>query len=135
MEPDELEELINQISGLLRAAGVGELGNRERYTVRDPEAVGPRALRPDRQLTEMLVAFERHLAILDRGTFQSALETVNEAIVDGELADAVFVPTTEEGEGPSFSFRDAPDLHALRARVKALIKRLGEEGAGTGRDG
>ena len=62
MEPDELEELINQTSELLRAAGVGELANRERYTVRDPEAVGSRALPPDLQMTEMLVAFERHLA-------------------------------------------------------------------------
>ena len=54
--------------------------------------------------------------------------------MDGELEDAVFVPTTQEGEGPAFSFRDAPELHALRVRVKALIKRLVEEGAGTGRD-
>ena len=134
MEPEELEGLIEQTSGLLRAAGVGELADRERYTVRDSEAVGPRALPPDRQLTEMLVAFERHLAVLDRGTFRSALETANAAIADGRLEDVVFVPTTEEGEGASFSFRDAPELHALRVRVKELIKRLGEEGALTGRD-
>ena len=134
MEPEEFEELIEQTCELLRAAGVGELADRERYTVRDPEEVGPRALPSDRQLTEMLVAFERHLAILDRETFRNAMETVNEAIVDGELEDAVFVPTTQEGEGPSFRFRDAPELHALRVRVKALIKRLLEEGAGTGRD-
>ena len=82
----------------------------------------------------MLVAFERHLAILDRGTFQSALETVNDAIVDGELEDAVFVPTAQEGEGASFSFRNAPDLLDLRMRVKDLIKRLGEEGARPERD-
>ena len=129
MELEEFDELIDEISRLLREAGVGALADRERYTVRDPETVGPRALPPDRQLTEMLVAFERHLAILDRGTFQSALETVNEAMADGGLEDAVFVPTAQDGEGPSFSFRDAPDLHGLRVRVKHLIKRLGEEGA------
>ncbi len=134
MEPEEFEELIEQTSGLLRAAGVGELADRERYTVWDSEAGGPRALPPDRQLTEMLVAFERHLAVLDRVTFQSAVDTVNESIADGRLEDAVFVPTTEEGEGASFSFRDAPELHALRVRVKELIKRLGEEGIGRGRD-
>lgn len=134
MEPEEFEELIEQTSRLLRVAGVGTLADRERYTVRDPERVAPRALRPDRQLTEMLVAFERHLAILDRGTFQSALETVNDAIVDGELEDAVFVPTAQEGEGASFSFRNAPDLLDLRMRVKDLIKRLGEEGARPERD-
>ena len=129
MELDEFEDLIDQTAGLLRGAGVGELADRERYSVRDPEADGPRALRADRQLTEMLVAFERHLAILDRGTFQSALNIANRAIDDGELEDAEFVPTYQDGEGPSFSFRGAPDLHGLRVRVKELIKRLGEEGA------
>ena len=134
MELEEFDELIEQTSQLLREAGVGTLADRERYTVWDPEMVGPRALRSDRQLTEMLVAFERHLAILDRGTFQRSLDIVNDAIVDGELEDAVFVPTAQEGEGASFSFRNAPDLHGLRVRVKKLIKRLGEEGARTGRD-
>lgn len=130
MELEEFEQLIEQTSGLLREAGVGTLADRGRYTVRDPpETAGPRALPPDRQLIEMLVAFERHLAILDRGTFQSALEIVNGAIVDGELEDAVFIPTAREGEGATFSLRNAPDLHGLRVRVKELIKRLGEEGA------
>ena len=129
MELEEFDELIEQTSRLLREAGVGTLADRERYTVRDPETVGPRALRPDRQLIEMLAAFERHLAILDRGTFQRAVTIANDAIVDGALEDAVFVPTAEEGEGTQFSFRDAPDLHELRLRVKDLIKRLGEEGA------
>ena len=134
MELEEFDELIEETSRLLREAGVGTLADRERYTVRDPETVGPRALPPDRQLTEMLVAFERHLAILDRRTFQSALKIANRAIVDGELEDAVFVPTAEEGEGTPFSFHDAPDLHELRMRVKDLIERLGEEGARSERD-
>ena len=134
MEPEEFEELIEQTSQLLRGAGVGTLADRERYTVRDPEAIGPRALPPDWQLTEMLVAFERHLAILDRGTFRSAVKIANDAIVEGALEDVVFVPTAEEGEGAQFSFRDAPDMHELRMRVKDLIKRLGEEGARPDRD-
>lgn len=134
MEPEEFEQLIEQTSQLLRAAGVGALADRERYTVWNPESVGPRTLRPDRQLTEMLVAFERHLAVLDRETFHTALKTMNDAIVDGELKDAVFVPTTPEGEGAAFSFRGAPDLRELRMKLKDLIKRLGEEDARLERD-
>ena len=127
MNRGDFDALVVLTSELLRDAGVEELADRERYTEQGPEAAGPRLLPPDRQLTEMLLAFARHLAVLDRRTFLSAQDSINGLASDGRLEDAVFLPVTEDGEEIAYSFREAPDLFELRMKLKDLINRLQEE--------
>lgn len=127
MDTEEFDALLAQTEQLLREADLGMLGDRENYVVRDPDAIAPRALSPDRQLIEMLLAFERHLAILDQQTYLDALSTINNTIHDGELKDVVYVPTARGEEEESYSFFMAPEMSELRNMVKDLIHSLREE--------
>lgn len=134
METEDFDALLERTALLLREANLGTLGDRESYVVRDPEVIAPSALPSDRQLIEMLSAFERHLAILDQRTFLNALNTINTTLDKGKLRDVVYVPTAREGEEASYSFSKAPDMYELRMTVGDLIQRLREESARSRRE-
>ena len=127
MDTDDYYELIALVEAELREVGAGALSDPNLYTLSDPETGERRLYPPREQLIEMLRAFDRHLAICDRATFDLAFERINEVVKVGRIEDAVFIPTSEEGEGEPRSLRTAPELGAVREAVKRLIEQLLEE--------
>ena len=62
----------------------------------------------------MLCAFDCHIAIFDRATFNCALERINGVVKDRRIEDAVFIPMSDEGAGEPRSLRTAPKLDVVR---------------------
>ena len=99
MDTADYYELIALVEAELREVGAGALTDPNLYALRNPETRERRLYPPRKHLIEMLRAFDRHLAICDRVTFDRALERINDVVKVGRIEDAVFIPTTEEGEG------------------------------------
>ena len=127
MNTDDYYELIALVETELREVGAGALSDPKLYALSDPDTGERRLFAPKKRLIEMLRAFDRHLAIGDRTTFDHALENINEVTKVGRVEDAVFIPLSEEEEGEPRSLRDAPDLGSVRKVINRLIKQLLEE--------
>ena len=135
MDTDDYRDLIELVETELREVGAGALSDPNLYSLTDPETGEQRLYPPRKRLIEMLRAFDRHLAIYDRATFDSALGRINDVVNEGRIEDAVFIPMSEEGEGEPHSLRSAPELGAVRDAVAGLIEQLSEESdppSGTG---
>lgn len=127
MDTNDYFQLIELVEESLRKAGASALSDPELYIGLDPETDEWQRYPPKDHLIEMLRAFDRHLAIYDRTTFHLALDRINEVTVGERLEGAVFIPTSEEGEGEPHSLGSAPELGELRDDVKRLIGELRED--------
>jgi hypothetical protein len=127
MDEQDYRTLIALTQEELRRVGAPDLADPERYVYRDPETGELRRLDPKKQLMEMLRAFDRHLAIRDRGTYERALGRLNDVIAEGGVKGAFVVPTEEEGEGPPQSLGELPDLGETRSSLDRLIGMIAED--------
>ncbi len=127
MDEQDYRALIVLTQEELRRVGAPDLADPERYLYRNPETGELRRLDPKKHLMEMLRAFDRHLAIRDRGTYDNALGRMNDVLAEGRVKAAFLVPTEEDGEGAPQALDTLPDLGQIRSSVERLIGRIAED--------
>jgi len=127
MDNDDYRALIDILKGQLRAAGAGEIADDRHYLFPDPNDGEPRLMEPLKQLTQMLAAFERKLAMEDRQTFERALGRMNEVLRGERINGAEYIPARDGDREPRpIDLARAADLTQVREGVQHLIGRLQE---------
>ena len=125
MDDDDFRDLIALVEGELREIGAGGIADPRHYLT-DPDDGGERRLLdPQKHLVELLAAFERKLAVEDRGVFVAALERINMTLRDGGIQGAVLELASEEDRKTRvLDLSRAPDLSELRQETLSLIGNL-----------
>jgi hypothetical protein len=132
MDEDDFRAIIEVLIGELRAIGADEVADEANYVVANPETGDGELMEPQERLTEMLLAFERFLAVRDGSVARDALEriqtelrassrTVSTAIPNGAV---VVVAAEREFTRGEVNLLNAPDLKPLRAQVHVLVQQL-----------
>ncbi len=124
MEDDDYHELIKLVADRLTAVGAGDIADERHYIINDPDTDERRILGPRYQLIAMLQAFERFLAIQDRGTYDAAFRLFNEWAPDRGPRTVTFVPTEGAADINPVDLASAPDLSEVRDNLRELIYRL-----------
>lgn len=124
MTQDEYRDLIDRVGARMGELRCGDLADSDLYTI---EHGGERIrLPPQKHLVEMLEAFDRRLAILDRGLLDRANANLRE-VLRGEWPGRVVVerPRDEVAEeAPSVELANAPQLGDVRAGLQHLIAEI-----------
>ena len=68
----------------------------------------------------MLSALDRYLAVIDRGTYDRALERINESIEDGAVLGATV--TRLDGVSEPLGPEPLPDLRTARDRLAIVMR-------------
>lgn len=124
VDDDDYRELIKTLAAELRASGAPGIAEERHYAEPDPETGEPRLFSPQRRLIAMLEAFERHLAIRDRATYEFAIGGIRDSVQGPAPERITVIFTADADEGSEISLHDAPDLEGVRTNVRDLIRRL-----------
>jgi hypothetical protein len=127
MEDEDYRALIDLVAEELRRSGVPDIAHERHYVYTDPETGEATLFEPQKRLTLMLEAFERHVAIQDRQVVEKSLETINR-VTRGEGPRRVVVALASDGAAREIDLAEAPDLHIVRQDLVGLIGRLREIG-------
>jgi len=133
LDDDDYRALIAIVAEELRASGAADIADERHYVTTDEETDEARLLEPQRRLFEMLKAFERFLAIQDRGTYRAALSSIARS-VEGEAPRRATVLLTADDGQREVDLSEAPDLAPVRRDLRRLIARLVEGDLRPGED-
>lgn len=122
MDDDDYRAILAALESELEAIGASELADPKHYVKRNSETGEIWQLKPQAHLVEMLKAFDRHLAVLDRELFDRSIESINGGLEEGKMVGAVVVWINADGEEQVSSLNAAPELRALRDEVQALVE-------------
>jgi hypothetical protein len=124
VEEYEYRDLIKLVTDQLTAVGAADIAEERHYVVNDPDTDERRMVEPRFQLIAMLQAFERFLAIQDRGTYDAASQLFNEWVPDRGPRAVIFVPTEGTADVNPVNLASAPDLAEVRENLRDLIDQL-----------
>jgi hypothetical protein len=122
MADENYIELVRALQAELRQSGLVDLADLDNYMIEDREG---RRLPPWGELfDEMLAAFDRHLSLHDRSTYEEAVTILRKAGVEGPVEDVrvrVDERTAEiTGIESQISLSQLPNLSSLRELVRGL---------------
>lgn len=126
MDRKEAENLISTLSARFREIGEPDLAHQDRYYWEGEEGHRRRE-EPHKRLMLMIRALELRLALLDRSTYERALQAVRSS--GGESLERVDVaPIGDAISGADYiSLEQLPDLSSLRARLNELAFRVADD--------
>jgi hypothetical protein len=126
MDDDDFRSLIGLVQAELIASGAPDLAD-ERHYAEDRGEDGRVQLPPQKLLVEMLIAFDRHMAMRDHATYRDAMRSISNT-VDGEGPEYAAVEQIRLSEfsdtAPEASLDDAPNLGPVRRELRVLIGAL-----------
>ena len=123
MNREDYIELIDLIETGLRDAVISDLTDPSLYVERDSDSGELRLQYPRDHLVELLRALDRYLAVSDCGTYNRALQLINE-VVDGPRVLGAVVMPFEVGASEPLSLEAMPDLGFTRNRIAELIEQI-----------
>jgi hypothetical protein len=131
MDEEDFQAIIAVLIDELRQIGADEVADEANYVIRSSDA-GDAELMPSQQrLTEMLLAFERFLAVRDPRIGREALKRIQTAVKSSYPDGAVVVPTADrEVARTEVNLLNAPDLTQLRTQIFGLAQALGSRDRG-----
>jgi hypothetical protein len=127
MEEEDFRELAQVIRQQLQELGLESVADIDNYVV---DAEGERRRPSARVLVfEMLKAFDRHVALLDRSVYEHAMGGIREVISEGARPEDAVIqidPGVSEivGARDLFSLRDVHDIGEVRVSLRRLIESL-----------
>lgn len=125
MDDDDFLAIIAVLETRLRDADAGDIADPRHYLDRDPETGEARMPEPRKRLIEMLLAFDRFLAVRDRQTFKESMESLRRSLgrtADFGLQDVVVV--SDDVRAHPVSLSETPDLSELRSDLQRLVGQL-----------
>ncbi len=133
MDEEDLRALIEVVADELALSGASDLADERHYTTTDPEGGESELYEPLKRLIEMLSAFERYLAIQDRGVAEGSLAVIRRA-VRGDGPTRAVVELANDRGAREIDLAEAPDLAEVRKDITGIIHRLMEDGFRYGED-
>jgi hypothetical protein len=133
MDEEDLRALIEVVAEELALSGASDLADERHYTTTDPEGGEPELYDPLKRLIEMLRAFERYVAIQDRGVAEASLAVIRRA-VRGDGPTRAVVELANDRGAREIDLAEAPDLAEVRKDIIGIIHRLMEDGFRYGED-
>lgn len=127
MDEEDFRALIEVVAEELSLCGAADLADERHYTVINSETGVPRLYDPLKHLIEMLSAFERFIAIQDRGVAETSLAEIRRA-VRGDSPSCAAVELADDRGPREIDLAEAPDLAELREEVTRIVYRLMEGG-------
>ena len=112
-------ELIDLLETGLRDAEGLDVDDPSLYAEREPESGELRRRHPRDHVVELLRALDRHLAVTDRGTYDRAIETINESIEGPRVVGASIILLDDSRQ---VRLDALPDLSVARSRLEELIQ-------------
>ena len=123
MNREDYIELVHLLETGLREAVISDLTDPSLYVERDSDTGELRHQHPRDHLVELLKALDRYLAVSDRGTYNRALELINEVVDSPRVLGAGGMPLDVVASEP-FSLEVMPHLGADRNRIAELIEQI-----------
>ena len=133
MDEEDFRALIEVVAEELALSGASDLADERHYTTTDPESGETELYDPLKRLVEMLSAFERYVAIQDRGVAEASLAMIRRA-VRGEGPTRAVVELANDRGAREIDLVEAPDLAEVREDIAGIIRRLMEDGFRYGED-
>ena len=127
MDENDFREFISTVELRLSEIGASELADEGNYVFQDPNTGEERLLDPKQRLLEMLLAFDRYMAVRDGATFQDAMGRIRQNIRDGFPQGATFVPVADTLVSAEANLSNVPNLSEVRLSLEALFRQIHDE--------